>query len=71
MKNSSEINKILYLFIYLFDDKKKNDCIIHIKKHIYIHIKLNIQFIYNIRLKNELGYLLKMNKQIDLTQLHI
>jgi len=40
-------------------------------KHICIHTKLNIQFIYNMRLKNELGYLLKMNKQIDLTQLHI
>jgi hypothetical protein len=36
VKKYSEKNKIL--FIYLFDDKRKNDCMIHIK-HIYIHTK--------------------------------
>jgi hypothetical protein len=70
VKNSSENNKILsiYLFIWWQEKKWLYD---RYKTHMHTHKTKYSIYIYNMRLKNELGYLLKMNQQIDLTQLYI
>jgi hypothetical protein len=69
MKKYFKKKKILFLYLM---QREKNSCISYIENTYGCkRIPWKFNFLYNMKLKNELSYWYLMNKQIDFFRLHI